>query len=297
MEITIGCDPEVFVKDRNGEFVSAHGMIPGTKQNPHRVPCGAVQVDGNALEFNIDPASTANQFVTNIKTVYAQLRQMVPGFNLAIEPTAVFDKAYWDRLPDAAKELGCDPDFCAWDGKVNDRPKTDEPFRTAAGHIHIGWYPEGEYVDVGDYSHFEDCCTVAQQLDCYVGVFSTMWDTDQKRRSLYGKAGCFRPKPYGIEYRTLSNAWLKSEELMVWVFNQTQKAMDDLENGTLGTKYVGALSQTIINTGNSKFLKHYNWKSIPFSPVPGTPAARPCPTTPSSFQTNYNDYIARLYCS
>ena len=56
-QILVGCDPEVFVA-KGGKFISAHGMIPGTKKAPHKVERGAVQVDGMALEFNIDPAAS-----------------------------------------------------------------------------------------------------------------------------------------------------------------------------------------------------------------------------------------------
>jgi hypothetical protein len=45
------------------------------------------------------------------------------------------------------------------------------------------------------------------------------------RRELYGKAGAFRPKPYGVEYRVLSNRWLNSEALIRWVYNQSQLGM------------------------------------------------------------------------
>jgi len=54
-QILVGCDPEYFVK-KNGIFQSAHGLIMGDKKNPQKVRNGAVQVDGMAVEFNIDPA-------------------------------------------------------------------------------------------------------------------------------------------------------------------------------------------------------------------------------------------------
>ena len=66
MAYLIGADPEVFVTDKNNQFVSAFNMVPGDKAKPYPVPFGAVQVDGMALEFNIEPASTRQEFIHNI---------------------------------------------------------------------------------------------------------------------------------------------------------------------------------------------------------------------------------------
>jgi hypothetical protein len=70
-----------------------------------------------------------------------------------------------------------------------------------------------------------------KQLDCYLGLSSLMYDTDTKRRAMYGAAGAFRPKSYGVEYRVLSNAWLLSEERMRFVFDTTILAVTDLVAG------------------------------------------------------------------
>jgi len=274
MKVTIGADPEVFVKNANGKFVSAHGMIPGTKHEPFKVRNGAVQVDGNALEFNIDPAATKTQFITNIKEVYKQMGEMVPGYNLAITPTAVFDKDYFDQLPPAAKELGCDPDFDAWERKVNTRPHTDEPFRTAAGHLHFGWRglkSEGfvdTVADIDDPNHFDDCCLVAKEMDYYLGIQSLHWDKDGTRRMLYGKAGAFRPKPYGVEYRTLSNAWLQSEELMGWVYEAAQRGMRNISQGIYMNALYGSQARSIINENMTEWRHHYRFGSMELPPLP-----------------------------
>ena len=53
MNILIGADPELFVK-KDGVVVSGHDLIQGTKADPFPVQDGAVQVDGMALEFNIE---------------------------------------------------------------------------------------------------------------------------------------------------------------------------------------------------------------------------------------------------
>jgi hypothetical protein len=46
-----------------------------------------------------------------------------------------------------------------------------------------------------------------------------LWDSDKKRRELYGALGAYRPKSYGVEYRVLSNAWLESKEKMDIVYD------------------------------------------------------------------------------
>jgi hypothetical protein len=208
MKIRLGADPEVFVV-HNGKPVSAHDMIPGTKDEPHPVDNGAVQVDGMALEFNIDPADTRDEFVRNVSSVMRSLDAMIPeNHELLIEAVATFPKKYIDDQPEKAKELGCEPDYNAYTKRQNPRPNAAVNFRTAAGHIHIGW---GEGFDTADPKHFDICCHVVKELDWFLAMPARMIEKGTaatKRRKLYGAPGAFRPKSYGVEYRVLSNFWL-----------------------------------------------------------------------------------------
>lgn len=240
-QVLVGSDPEIFVK-KNGVFVCAHDLIPGTKEKPHKVDKGAVQVDGFALEFNIDPAGNVEDFVTNHQTVLAILAKMVPGYELATVPVADFTPEYMASCPAEAKILGCDPDFNAYTGGVNEKPQADLPMRTASGHVHIGW-------GNGMSEHDDHCRAVAIQMDFVLGLPSLFYDSDTRRRSMYGKAGCYRPKSYGVEYRTLSNAWLLDINRMKWVFQQVQKGMRDLFDGAAHYETYGDISR-IINESN-----------------------------------------------
>lgn len=242
LNILVGADPECFVrKIGKKQFQSAHGLIQGDKKNPYKVERGAVQVDGMALEFNIDPAKNEREFVENITGVMKIMAGMVPAYELVPVPVANFTEAVMKKQPKEALELGCEPDFCAWkDGQANPRPNGDVNFRTGAGHVHIGWTND---VDVNDPGHMEACIMATKQLDFYLGLGSLVYDTDTKRRTMYGAAGAFRPKPYGVEYRVLSNAWLQSEELMAWVYRTTTKAINDLFNGKVGYNKHVALMQ------------------------------------------------------
>lgn len=255
MDLKIGADPEVFVR-QGGVNVSGHEMIPGTKKKPHAVKHGAVQVDGTALEFNIEPASTQEEFVRNIKEVMAQLKQMIPAdAELDISAVARYEAQYFANLPKVAKELGCDPDFDAYTGAETERKAGERPFRTAAGHIHIGWTNnEDPYIA----KHFQSCRTLVKDLDIWLGLPSVIFDPESKdRRDLYGKAGCFRPKHYGVEYRVLSNKWLQSDELTGWAFNQTKAAFDWLMggNGPLNRHVSAKQVQKAINESNVELAK------------------------------------------
>lgn len=264
--ILVGADPEVFMKNpKTGKFVSAWGTIQGTKQKPFPVHKGAVQVDGNALEFNITPAATKQEFIGNVREVYDQLSKMVPGYNLVIEPTAVFDNEYFQSLPADARELGCEPDFNAWLRDINPKPVTIDATRSAGGHVHVSWRgndPDMPLADVDDPNHFDDCCTITKQLDYYLGVHSLAVDRDTKRRELYGKAGAFRPKPYGVEYRTLSNFWIASSELTGWVYDQVQLAMAAAFAGNLTEKLYGTYAQRIIDANDYGWRKRFRIDEI-----------------------------------
>ncbi len=223
MQLKYGCDPEIFLSV-GGKYISAHGLFPGDKKNPFKVDRGAIQVDGLALEFNIDPVETAEEFDKNITVVLAQMDEMVKkvdkDMKIEFRPFVTFDKKYFKDLPDTAKILGCDPDFRAVDGKVNPPPEglTNQPFRTAAGHFHIGW-TENEDSSV----HFEDCRFIADHFYTKGQKYNIFrrYDTieEAERLRYYGKNGSFRPKPYGVELRQFSNLWVQKSEDRLKMFN------------------------------------------------------------------------------
>jgi hypothetical protein len=256
-KILLGADPELFMRDpKTGAFVSAHGMVPGTKHEPFKVPFGAVQIDGTALEFNIDPASTVEQFIHNIQEVKATISSYVPGYNVVAEPVALYNKEYFDwDIPGEAKELGCTPDYNGWTTEINPRPDPQgEPLRTAAGHVHIGWT---EDQDVYDSDHFLLCCSMARQLDYYLGVYSLLWDGDATRRQLYGRAGAFRPKSYGLEYRVLSNRWLSSDDLISFVYKQSIRGVQDGLDGKWAVDTWADTAANIINNNLTDWPEHF----------------------------------------
>lgn len=273
-DFTIGCDPEMFVKDSaTGLFVSAHGMVMGNKQNPARVPGGAVQVDGMALEINTAPAKTEEQFMTNIARVMAALKMQLPaGVEIATGvPFAEFTPDIFYNQPPEAIELGCDPDYNGWTGEANPRPDGDSVlFRTAAGHIHLGWNANVKGDPYRDSQHVNLCNELAKHMDYYVGIYSVLWDPDNRRRDLYGAAGAYRAKKYGMEYRVPSTAWLAREDLQAWVFNASMKALEDFFAGNRPADIFGDAARTIINTNDVNWQQKYDFDlglTLPYQQV------------------------------
>jgi len=221
--VKVGADPEVFLRETTWRkrYVSADKWIPGTKEEPHKLNKGAIQLDGTALEFNIDPASTREEFVENLNTVLGQIKTFVPqGYEMAFVPAVHYTPAIWRDIPEKCKELGCNPDFRAdRNGAINEPPDNKSTMRTGSGHLHIGW---GEGFDINDEVHKSDCVVLCQNLLNYFNVYENLWDKDRDRKRLYGAGGAFRPKPYGVEYRGLSNAWLSYPALWPWLFDSCQ---------------------------------------------------------------------------
>lgn len=264
-ELKIGADPELWIIDNaTKKPISADGLFPGTKEEPFAVERGAIQVDGMAAEYNIHPALKRDEFVYNNLSVLCSLRDEIKknnpnlDFSFGFTPVASFGKEYIDSQPELARRLGCTPDYNAWlDGAENPVPDAETPFRTASGHIHLGW---GTDLDVGDPEHIEACCMMVKQLDCDVGLyFPTIENKDGKRRrELYGKAGAFRPKKYGVEYRTPSNVWLKDTAYMKKIFSGARSAFEDLIGGH--RRYEASIYrenvQDLINKGDKKEIEN-----------------------------------------
>lgn len=263
MNIKIGADPEVFLMNNDtGKLISAAGLFPGTKEEPFKVDCGAIQVDGMAAEYNINPALTEGEFIYNNLRVLQGLRDEIKkhnpllNFSFVFSPVADFGAELIAAQPLENRILGCSPDFNAYDeGRANPVPNAELPFRTASGHVHIGW---GSDLDVADAEHIEACCMMAKQLDHSVGVVSLLIEGDagKRRRELYGKAGAFRPKPYGMEYRTMSNCWLTNTAYMEYVFYMTKRAFDELVGGGRYYEWYGKESRVV------DYINNHNLKSI-----------------------------------
>lgn len=222
----IGCDPEMFLQDKQGKFISAVGLIGGSKEDPFMISAmgHAVQEDNVAVEFNIPPAKTKEAWVTDIQFVMDYLTNSLKDKELVLRITASTEFEADQLACQKAQTFGCDPDFNAWTRQQNPRPMAkSKSLRSCGGHIHIGY----------DKPSVETNIALIKAMDLFTSIPLLEQDMDTRRRELYGKAGAFRHKAYGVEYRTLSNFWLSSKELMEFIFDQTHKAINFVNSGSI----------------------------------------------------------------
>lgn len=161
-----------------------------------------------------------------------------------------------------AWESGCDPDWNCWTGEEYQKLDYSSRLRTCGGHIHVGkkWSYGGIFrkrAHPDDYKvdpHYKE--SLAKTLDFYLGTMVAYLEPKNKRRSLYGREGAFRFKPYGVELRTPSNYWIHSalHRKYVWYlinFSLSKRLLGDEPQYRTTTKSVYDRG-----VGSSKFPKY-----------------------------------------
>lgn len=238
----LGYDIEFLVQDKFGNPIPAGLLgIEGVKGFPERLNNGGLEVDCCAAEITPPPAETEDMFVSNILNLLNEVKAKYPEHKFVTKASQVFDMGQLITTPHAMT-MGCDPDFNAWTGRMNSRPRPPAGLRSFGGHLHI----EGGTVET------------IKACDLTLGMFSVLVDPDTERRKIYGRAGAFRPKPYGVEYRVMSNFWCDDPTLMREVYRLARVAsamsVDDIGfvvNSFGGSKVI----QAIINTSNKKLAQ------------------------------------------
>lgn len=221
----IGADIECFLKDKEGAIISAEGLVKGTKHDPYFPNPGlgeffTTSLDNVLGEFTIPPATNGAEFVDFINLSKELLLGTLPeGISLYFYPDNLMDEKYLQTKN--AKTFGCDVSYSAWNGRPISINRTKYPtLRSAGFHVHVGYEEPSEVVNE----------LIVKTLDLYLGVPSVQIEPENLRKTLYGKPGEFRNKPYGVEYRTLSSFFAGSNELTAWVYNNAQKAMEFINN-------------------------------------------------------------------
>lgn len=213
--LLIGSDPEaMIIHQESGKMISAVGLIPGTKEEPVSIGNGCyIQADNVNVEWCLPPSDDPVDFTKNLKYCVDYTNKILPqGHRVLLKSSHIFDDD--QLLTPEALEFGCDQDYCIYNvdtGSPNPKPAAANPnLRSCGGHIHFGSI---NLINQQDAIYF-----LKTHVEPILGIALVALDPDQRRKELYGKAGAFRYKPYGIEYRTPSNFWLTTPELIHFVF-------------------------------------------------------------------------------
>lgn len=237
--LTFGADIESIVTTLTGEPFPICGIVGGTKDKPRNIGGGYfIQEDNVLLEWNIPVTKDRDDFVDAVTGVYDRLKkELPPSLQMDFTKcTAQYAMAYLQGIPEAQR-FGCEPDYNAWTEEQNPRPQANDPtLRSAAGHIHIGW----EKPDP------EDQLELIRWADVFVSLPSVWESHDRSRRQLYGKAGSFRPKEYGVEHRVLDNYWAFNMNVCRAIYERYLKAATTTAQGLkVPTQYYEKIQKTI----------------------------------------------------
>lgn len=242
----LGADPETFLLNEQGKHISVIGLIGADKYNPLQVdgmPKGfTLQEDNVALEFGQPPSANEDEWVFNTKAAMQAGLSKLKGLSFSKLSCTVFDEDQMEHP--MAHIFGCEPDYNAYTGKKNKKPVPHHSYmRSAGGHVHV---------ELPKTFKKENKRAIIRAMDLYLGVPSILMDSGEDRRKLYGQAGAMRYKPYGVEYRTLSNFWIFEDKLIRWVWRNTERA---LSSDMLQDKLLEKDIQTCINSGDKNLAK------------------------------------------
>lgn len=191
----VGCDPEFFLVDGTK-------VIPAVKVfgRAKRTGAGYVCHDGFVAELNPYPCVTGNELAQNINSLKHFVNDM--GYDTLFTAAMDIPKEEIElagQIDATALQFGCNPDKSAYGLAASYRGDASNiEMRCCGGHIHLDT-PRGADHD-----------SIIQILDRTVGlVINGPKEDEIKRREFYGRAGTYRSKPFGVEWRVPSS-WLFS---------------------------------------------------------------------------------------
>lgn len=191
-------DPRVPWYEKAQQLVHAHNVL-GTKREPLTIDGYQYHPDSCGIEYATPPCDTADDFVDSIQYGKRQLESML-GYELdamhndrldcrqLLDAIAVIDR----RVLRAIVRIGCDPDYHYDSPDPRNAPGRvkSSTVRELGGHLHID---TAMPPDLAAY-------TLATQV-------LPEFHTKDLSGSWYRTPGTYRPKPYGLEYRSLGASW------------------------------------------------------------------------------------------
>lgn len=250
----IGSDPEIFVVDKENKLIPAFlflgskkepTLVNGKEKNRYNHP---IYWDGFQAEFETEAQSCLALHSDSIQAQLNNLLTAARKYNLDAKLSTMTTVDIAPNLLAESKdehvEFGCMPSFNVYGMQGVTKSGRDVPYRSAGGHIHFGFNYNGDKNFKMEPKRVE---RMVKALDAILGVacvsLFAQFD-DRRRREMYGLAGEYRLPPHGLEYRTLSNAWLCHPLITNIVFDFARKVMAFGDRGLLYT-WKGSEKETI----------------------------------------------------
>jgi hypothetical protein len=274
---TLGADPEVVIFSNEGNFVRANEALEGKTNH-------MVEIDGMFAELHPNYTTCREILTQNIRDCIASLFHKIPDMIAANDAVAKIPKKELEVATQGEVILGCEPDISAYGGTINiidiGDPRKLET-RTGGGHMHFGGNAGGDYTNMAAirddgylfYKTYKPIANdIVKTMDYLCGLPCVLIDKGSgpaERRKLYGKAGSYRIQKHGIEYRVLSNFWLRHFSLVSLVFLFGRIAL------IIATEYPDLMEkifslipegdvQAIINENNEEGAKEATKYIIPY---------------------------------
>ena len=214
-KFTFGADPEFFIESRKDGRIIPAWMVPdlklGTKgaSEPLIGTASGILLDGATLELNTQAFPSMMRLSASIRKAEVVLSEILAahGYDLSKANS-------WLNIPTEYMQderiavLGCDPDFSSWELYGNERPPPKPEAlgrrRFSGAHLHIGVDPWPAMLPKNYFVEFLDLM-VCNAME-YANLPSDFVCSGY-RAGFYGYPGLFRPKSYGVEYRSLGFSW------------------------------------------------------------------------------------------
>lgn len=219
--LTFGADPELFFRDKNGLIVGSERVIP---EKLDTGGYGTWTQDGIQVELNARAegcrANVSNYMSQAFRVLDSYLKTNRAGITLSFDQVVRISPSTLKGLSEKSQILGCAPSKNAYDPEATVKVKPGYMKRSGAGHLHLSLIGISDSMSYGTmYKPYRDTFSperFVKLLDRMVGNTCVLLDRDEgaaERRKVYGRAGEYRRPPHGIEYRTLSNFWLRAYPL------------------------------------------------------------------------------------
>jgi hypothetical protein len=252
--INYGCDPEGFFRNKEtkkivgSEKVFGQEGLGGSYQSP------TVVQDGVQFELN-PPSSYANSrylaygISRGMLALIKHLEQNKPHIEICWDGLVEVDREELESLSPKARELGCQPSMNIYGPKPITVDVKNYRKRSAGGHIHLGidatpiFWPSKQ---------IDERNRLIPLLDIFVGNTAVLLDRDPgaaERRENYGRAGEYRLPRHGVEYRTLSNFWMRNYTILNLLYGMADIAIAVLAKTLSGDDLEGELVE-VVNLDN-----------------------------------------------